>query len=62
MGDQAWQGDQVSQANLVPVKMGVLLRVMIQGERLPAGDVKVSVTATTSDIGTIKFDVKDNIQ
>ena len=61
LGDKEWQGDQINKTNLVPVKMGVPLRVMIQGESLPAGDVKVSVTATTSDIGKIKFDVKDKI-
>ena len=61
LGDQEWQGDQVNKTNLVPVKMGVPLRVMISGEQLPTGDVKVSVTATTSDIGKIKFDVKDKI-
>lgn len=62
MGDKEWQGDQVNKTNLVPVKMGVPLRVMIQGDPLPAGEVKVTVTATTSDIGKIKFDVKDKIQ
>lgn len=61
LGDQEWQGDQVNKTNLVPVKMGVPLRVMIQGDPLPAGEMKVSVTATTSDIGKIKFDVKDKI-
>jgi len=61
MGEKQWRGDQIDKTNLVPVKMGVPLRVMIQGEPLPAGDVKVSVTATTSDIGKIKFDVKDKI-
>ena len=61
MGEKEWQGDQIDKTNLVPVKMGVPLRVMIQGDPLAAGDVKVSVTATTSDIGKIKFDVKDKI-
>jgi hypothetical protein len=62
MGDKEWQGDQIDKTNLVPVKIGVPLRVLVQGDPLPAGDVKVSVTATTSDIGKIKFDVKDKIQ
>ncbi len=61
LADQRWQGDQIDKTNLVPVKMGVPLRVMVQGEPLTAGDVRVSVTATTSDIGKIKFDVKDKI-
>jgi hypothetical protein len=62
LGDQTWPGDQISKTNLVPVRMGVPLRVIVQGEPLPAGEAKVSVTATTSDIGKIKFDVKDKIQ
>jgi hypothetical protein len=62
MGDKEWQGDRIDKTNPVPVRMGVPLRVMIQGDPLPAGDVKVTVTATTSDIGKIKFDVKDKIE
>ena len=59
--DQQWPGNQINRTNLVPVKMGVPLRVLVQGDPLPAGDVKISVTATSSDIGKIKFDVKDTI-
>ena len=61
LADKQWQGDQIDKTNMVPVKMGVPLRVIIQGEPLAAGAQKISVTATTSDIGKIKFDVKDNI-
>jgi hypothetical protein len=61
LGEKEWQGDQIDKAHLVPVKMGVPLRIMIQGEPLAAGAQKISVTATTTDIGKIKFDVKDNI-
>ncbi len=61
LADQQWPGDQISKTNLVPVKMGLPLHVLVKGDPLPAGDVKVSVTATTSDIGKIKFDVKDKI-
>jgi hypothetical protein len=62
LADKQWQGDQIGKTNLVPVKMGVPLRVLVQGDPLPVGDVEVSVTATTSDIGKIKFDVKDRIE
>ena len=61
MGDKQWQGDQISRTCQVPVKMGVPLRVLVRGEPLAAGAQRISVTATTSDIGQIKFDVKDNI-
>jgi hypothetical protein len=61
LADQQWPGDQISKTNLVPVKLCVPLRVIVQSDPLPAGDVTVAVTATTSDIGKIKFDVKDTI-
>ena len=61
LGDKQWPGDQIDKTNPVPVKIGGLLRIMVQGDPLPAGDVKVSVTATSSDIGKLKFEVKDNI-
>jgi hydroxymethylglutaryl-CoA reductase (NADPH) len=61
IGDKQWRGDEVSKANLIPVKMGVPLRVLVQGEPLPPGEVKFTITATTSDIGKVKFDVKDRI-
>jgi hydroxymethylglutaryl-CoA reductase (NADPH) len=62
IGDKQWRGDEVSKTNLVPVKMGVPLRVLVQGGPLPAGEVKLTITATTSDIGKVKFDVKDRVQ
>jgi hydroxymethylglutaryl-CoA reductase (NADPH) len=61
-GDKQLQGDEVSKTNMVPVKMGTPLKVVVHGNRLPAGEAKISVTATTSDIGKVKFDIKDKIQ
>ncbi len=45
-----------------PAKMGTPLRVVVQGAPLPAGDAKVSVAATSSDIGKVKFDIKEKVQ
>ncbi len=54
-------GAELSRNNPVPVRMGVPLKVAVVGERLAAGAQKVSVAATTSDIGKIKFDINDSV-
>lgn len=54
-------GTELSRTNPVPVRMGVPLKVTVTGEKLAAGAQKISVTATTSDIGKIKFDISDNV-
>ncbi len=61
VGDRQWQGDEVSKTNLMPMKMGTPLRVTVHGAPVPAGDAKISVTTTSSDIGKVKFDIKDKI-
>jgi hypothetical protein len=39
--------------------MGVLLKVSVTGDPLPPGAQRISVAATTNDIGKIKFDIGD---
>jgi hypothetical protein len=41
--------------------MGVPMKVLVTGDQLASGQQKVTVTATTSDIGKIKFDISDNV-
>jgi len=41
--------------------MGVPLKVSVTGDPLPPGAQRISVAATTSDIGKIKFDISDTI-
>lgn len=61
VGDKTVNGAELSRSNSVPVRMGVPLKVSIVGEKLADGEQRVSVAATTSDIGKIKFDINDKV-
>ena len=61
VGDKAVTGAELSRTNSIPVRMGVPLKVSVIGEQLAAGLRKVTVAATTSDIGKIKFDISDTV-
>jgi len=61
IGDRSVNGAELSRSNSVPVRMGVPLKVAVNGDKLAAGAQKISVAATTSDIGKIKFDISDNV-
>jgi hypothetical protein len=61
VAERSINGAELSRSNSVPVRMGVPLKVTITGEKLPTGANKISVAATTSDIGKIKFDISDNV-
>jgi hypothetical protein len=61
VGDKTISGGELSRSNSVPVRMGVPIKVSVAGEKLAAGGQKVTVAATTSDIGKIKFDINDTV-
>jgi hypothetical protein len=61
VGDKTVNGAELSRSNSVPVRMGVPMKVTVTGDQLASGQQKVTVTATTSDIGKIKFDISDNV-
>ena len=61
VGDRTVNGTELSKSNPVPVRMGVPLKVSVAGDKLPAGEQKITVSATTSDIGRIKFDITDKV-
>jgi hypothetical protein len=61
VGDKTVSGAELSRSNSVPVRMGVPLKVAVAGDKLASGSQKVSVAATTSDIGKIKFDFSDTV-
>jgi hypothetical protein len=60
-GERTVNGAQLSPANPLPVRVGLPLSVSVAGDRLPPGTQKISVAATTSDIGKIKFDINDTV-
>jgi len=61
VADRSVNGAELSRSNSVPVRMGVPLKVSVTGDKLAAGAQKVTVAATTSDIGKIKFDINDTV-
>ena len=61
VADKTVNGAELSRENTIPVRMGVPLKVTIKGDRLATGPQKVSVSATTSDIGKIRFDISDTV-
>jgi hypothetical protein len=54
-------GLELSSINPVIVRMGALLQVVITGDKLDATLQKISVSATTGEIGQIKFDINDDV-
>jgi hypothetical protein len=61
VAEKLYKGDELTQQNSIPVRMGVAITVKIVGDKLPAGLQKISVSATTRDIGKIKFDISDKV-
>jgi hypothetical protein len=59
VADKTVNGAELSRSNSVPARMGVPMKVSVAGDKLAAGTQKISVAATTSDIGKIKFDITD---
>jgi hypothetical protein len=59
VGDKSISGADLSRQTAIPVRMGVPLRVSVTGDPLPPGAQRISVAATTSEIGKIKFDIGD---
>jgi len=61
VGEQTYKGSELSTGNKVPIRMGVPITVRVAGEKLTEGPQKIDVTATTSDIGRIKFEISDTV-
>lgn len=61
VADKSISGAELSRSNSIPVRMGVPIMVSITGEKLAAGAQRITVAATTSDIGKIKFDINDTV-
>ena len=58
-GDKTVSGAELSRQNPIPVRMGVPMKVSVAGDSISAGMQKITVAATTSDIGKIKFEIND---
>jgi hypothetical protein len=61
VGEKVIIGSELSRENSVPVRVGVPITVRVAGEPLVPGNQMINVSATTSDIGRIRFDIKDTV-
>ena len=61
VGDRVVNGAELSRSNAIPVRMSVPMKVAVTGDKLAPGQQKITVAATTSDIGKIKFDISDTV-
>jgi len=61
VGDKTVSGSELSRQTAIPVRMGIPIKVSVMGDQLPSGMQKITVAATTSDIGRIKFDISDTV-
>ena len=61
IAERTVSGEDLSRSNPIPVRMGSPLTVAVRGEPLATGIQKISVAATTSDVGTIRFDITDTV-
>ena len=62
VADRTITGAELSRSNPVPFRIGALFKVSVSGDHLVAGEQKISLTATSSDVGKIKFDITDHAE
>jgi hypothetical protein len=61
VGDKTISGADLSRQTSFPARMGMLLKIVVAGDRLAPGAQKITVAGTSSDIGKFKFDISDNV-
>ncbi len=61
VGEKTVNGAELSRQTAVPVRVGTLMKVSVTGDKLAVGEQRITVAATTTDIGRIKFDISDNV-
>jgi hypothetical protein len=60
-GDKTISGAELTRQNSVPARMGMLLKIVVTGDKLTPGVQKITVAGTSSDIGKFKFDLTDTV-
>lgn len=61
LGDRTISGLGLSRQNPVPIRLGSPFTVTVVGDKLPAGEQRITVAATSTDVGKIKFDIIDTV-
>ena len=60
-GEKTISGAELTRQNSVPARMGMLLKIVVTGDKLAPGPQKITVAGTSSDIGKFKFDLTDTV-
>ena len=59
--NQERTGDQVTRTNPLPVYLGMLFSLRVNGDPLTPGEHTFTVSILTREIGRIKFDFQDTV-
>jgi len=59
--DGSINGDEISEENTFPIKVGLDLTIHIKGEQLPEGEHTIDISLSTKEVGKLAFDVTDSI-
>jgi len=60
-GEQTISGAELTRQNSIPARMGMLLKIVVTGDKLTPGVQKIMMAGTSSDIGKFKFDITDTV-
>jgi hydroxymethylglutaryl-CoA reductase (NADPH) len=59
--DGSINGNEISEENTFPIKVGLDLTIHIKGEQLPEGEHTIDISLSTKEVGKLAFDVTDSI-
>lgn len=59
--DGSINGNEISEENTFPIKVGLDLTIHIKGEQLPEGEYTIDISLSTKEVGKLAFDVTDSI-
>ncbi|MGY5860608.1 MAG: hypothetical protein RTU63_14660 [Candidatus Thorarchaeota archaeon] len=60
-GDSEITGNEISEQNTFPIKVGLEITIEVKGDQLPAGEHTIDISLSTKEVGKLAFDVKDSI-
>lgn len=61
VGEETWSGADVSPQNPIPARVNVPIHLRVIGVSLPPGEQRIFVHAVSSDIGALRFEVKERL-
>jgi hydroxymethylglutaryl-CoA reductase (NADPH) len=54
-------GNEISEGNAFPIKVGLEITIHVKGEQLSEGEHTIDISLTTKEVGKLAFDVTDTI-